>query len=556
MSERERRGGKGGSVREDVAAIDRQILGLLLKRRNLLEKTRVKGRLDAADEKYLREAWQKETARVSKDPELSGRFFSLMQSVSFLPRPGDEEASGAARRDAFNLAPPRQAARVDLPLPADSRATRSWLYTAAAAGQPIRVAPSAQSDPIVDFVQVLAQMGGAVTREDDAVSCRKAAPMGAPDKVLFVGDSEFNFYLVLAHYLGRHSHCKITGETGLKLADFSRLREALTALGARLVHIVPKSSGLPARLECSGVLPPALVAGPELPAGFVQALLLAAPFYPAPIGFDLAARADRERILARVLPIFEKCGATFGRDGDGVNIQPSSLAIPAKPFLPADPEIAGFLLALVEALGGEATLKGAWPEWPEASDLWNLLTFAGLDWRKTAGEVGVALAEPIKRFKIATAPENLLNNLPPSIEPLLAALAVCAVLNKGDADLPPALLAKEETTDFLRAAGCVADEDGKLRLAGESRTSWNAPGPGWAMALAVAACARSGRGGFALGNPGIVASLWPSWWAVYNSLPTPRLKKETAEREEPVKRRRILTTAVATPPEIKEEDWR
>ena len=555
MGDKDRKDNKAAKVplREDVAAIDRQILRLLLKRHNLLEKIRNKGRIETADEIFLREAWQREVARVSKDAELSGRFFSLMQNVGFMPKPAEDEAG---KREAFNLAPSREAARFSFAAPLDSRLCRYWLYVAACAGRPISMAPAPQSDAVVDCVQALAQMGGAITREDDALICRRASPLGCPDKALFAGNSEFNFYLILAHYLGRHSRCKILGDAGLQLADFSFLRGFLTKMGARIVYIVPKSSGLPVRLECSGILPASVTATPDLPEAFLQALILAAPFYSRPIGFNLSAHPRRESILARVLPILESCGATFTEGNRFINLQPSGLVPPENPKLPLDPEIACFILGLLEPLGGEGKLFGGWPVWPESTALWNLLLFARLPWKNTGSEISVDNREPLNKFSIASAPEELVANLPPMATPFLTALAVCAASRGGESSLPPAILEDETAADFLRICGCSASDEGLISRAeggGEDRV-WNAPTPGWAMALALVACAREKQRGYSLGNPGIIGELWPSWWTFYNSLPNPRPRKTAPTTPPATKRRRILTDIVAEPPELKDED--
>lgn len=245
-------------LRDVVSDIDRDILKLLLRRRNLLTRMyNSKGFLEPAEEKILRESWEAAVSRVSRDARLSSRFFSLMQEVDFLPRPNagqdeqDAPEHGADRRTAFNLAPPARPVRLSMPAPLACRATCAWLMLAAASGQELRLAPCLMSDPIVDCVKMLNQLGAGLNREEDGVTAHATTPAGAPDKVLYAGDSAWNFFLLLGHYLGRPSRAKISGESALKLADFSSTRRFLPALGARLVHVVPKSNGLPARLECS-----------------------------------------------------------------------------------------------------------------------------------------------------------------------------------------------------------------------------------------------------------------------------------------------------------------
>ena len=111
-----------------------------------------------------------------------------MQEVEFLPRPNisqDREAgeagqdAGTERRPAFNLAPPLRPVRLSMPAPLACRATRAWLMLAAASGRPLRIEPGLMNDPIVDCVKALNQLGAALTREEDGVTAREAAPLRA-----------------------------------------------------------------------------------------------------------------------------------------------------------------------------------------------------------------------------------------------------------------------------------------------------------------------------------------------------------------------------------------
>ncbi len=549
------------SIRDDIVDVDRDILRLLLRRRNLLEKISTRGRVDAADEKYLREAWQQDVARVSRDAELSGRFFSLMQQVEFLPRPSGQGAGvqtnqpGSARREAFNLAPPRQAVNFSLNAPLDCGQTQAWLYLACAAGAPMRLAPALQNDPVIDCVKALNQLGASLTREDEAILVRGGEPATRPDKVIHLGDSEFNFYLFIAHYLGRYSRVKFTGGTDLKLADFTCLRHVLPELGARLVHVVPKSCGLPARLECSGMLPPEFKFGPELPAAFAEALILAASFYEQPFGLDLSKHPERESVFARILPMLDACGAVYViSPAGGINLEPATLSIPPKPNLPLDPLLGSFMVAFASVLGGEATLKGQWPEWPDCGSLWTLLASMDKNWQRATDGISLTAQTPLQEYDLATADATLLEKIPPAFVPLFASLAACAALRGGKSTLPQAMANDAIVIDFLHSAGLEARVEGDIAATGNGVHIWNAPTPAWAMAMALAACARPGNAGFPLGNPGIMTSLWPMFWVFYNSLPNPTLKKPDEPAPAPNRRRRILTTAIAQVPELKDED--
>ncbi|MDR2850526.1 MAG: 3-phosphoshikimate 1-carboxyvinyltransferase [Desulfovibrio sp.] len=541
-------------LRDVVCDLDKDILKLLLRRYNLVRRMyNTKGFLDLKDEKILRASWQTAVARVSKDFRLAGNLFALLQDITFLPRPapspegsgpdGDGQTDSARRehvlRSAFNLAPPQKPVRLHMAAPFACRATRAYLMLAAATGQAVRISPCLMNDPIVDFVKALNQAGASLTRENEGVFSRESAPLGVPDKVLHVGDSAWNFFLLLAHYLGRPSRVKFTGETALKMTDFSITRLFLPLLGARLVSVVPKSEGLPVRLECSGMFPESVSLPADLPAEFAQALLLAAPLYAKPLSADFGLHPQRDGIFARTLPLLSFLGARHMVDGATVHITPGPLSLPAQPDLPLEPELANFFLALPLALGGEARLAGFWPHWSGADSGVRILQGIGLELREENGEVRARAVTPLRAACLSTLPADL----PPEWFPLPAALAACAALRGGEALLPKLFCYNEEVDGFLRALGLEMSVDGHVFKAEScEHTVWNAPTPVWALAFALAACAKPHR---KLGNPGCVTELYPAFWSLYNALPDPAEKvvREEKSRESAVKpvKRRIKT---------------
>lgn len=584
---RERRAAKGApgapSLKDAVVDIDRDILRLLLKRHNLLERMRgARARLDPAEEKFLREAWQKAVARVSRDADLSGRFFALMQDAAFLPRPAAAESEAgeaetpahwAERREAFNLAPPHKPVEIAFTAPLDCRETRAWLFLAAASGEPVQLAPCLMNDPLVDLVKALNQLGAAVTREQDAVIARACAPMSRPDKVVYVGDSLWNLFLLLAFYVGRPSRVKFLGETELKLADLSSTRRFLPQLGARFTHVIPRSSGLPARLECSGMVPGRADLPPDVPAELGAALLLAAPFFERGFTLGLAGHPGRGQVLALALPLLRAAGIDVTEQEGAVSVEPGAPKPPAEPGLPVDAGLAAFLLALSMPLGGDVRLTGSWPVGPEAAAAWHVLEALGLPLSRGAqeGALGVTLEAPRPAARLSSLPPDALAALPGGLAPLPLALAACAALAGAEADAPEAVLAALRcppalAADFFAAAGLEIVEDrlrpgaALVRDAGKGFAApvWNAPSPAWALALALAACGRPERcHGLRLGNPGVVTALYPGFWALYNGLPKPSFKKrEEPEAPAPARGRRIRTAMAAVlPPEPEGEEW-
>lgn len=553
------------SLRESVCEIDRDILRLLLRRHNLLRRMHTaKGHLDPAEEKFLREAWEAAASRVSRDPRLSSRLFTLMQEVEFLPRPEDEPAD---KRPAFNLAPATAPVSLAMRAPLACRDTRAWLYLAAAAGRPLRLEPCLMNDPIVDCVKMLNQLGASLTRENDGVSAMTAAPLAAPDKVVHVGCSAWNFYLVLGHYLGRPSRAKFVGDPDLRFADFSVARRFVGQMGARLIQAVPKSDGLPVRLECSGVLPDTVRLPADAPVELAEGILLAAPFYAQPLRLNLADMPARTVIYARTLPILEQAGADVRREGDCIRVTPGLSALPGSPRLPLEAELALLLLALAPSLGGSVRLEGVWPQTPAAQAGWKLLQSLGGDLRQEEGDtpaIGLTLASP---SDLSAAGLDLPEHFPAEWLPLPLALLAQTALRHGSAPLPPAL--REGGTDEFRSdmtSFCSAlhlcVEDGVLRPLREEESAgtaagrgWNAPNPVWALALALAACARDKRP-VRLGNPGIITTLYPAFWTLYNGLPAPKMEREPAPAAPAQRqRRRIITSALADIPDLPDDEY-
>lgn len=549
------------SLRESVCDIDRDILRLLMRRHNLLRRMyNAKGHLDPAEEKFLREAWEAAASRLSRDPRLSSRFFTLMQEVEFLPRPDEEPAE---KRPAFNLAPASAPVRLSMRAPLACRVTRAWLYLAAAAGQPLRLSPCLMNDPIVDCVKMLNQLGAALTREGSGVSVLPAPPLGTPDKVIHVGDSAWNFYMMLGHFLGRPSRAKFIGDASLRLADFSVARRFVGQMGARMVQAVPRCDGLPVRLECSGVLPDSVRLPADAPVELAEGLLLAAPFYAQPLSLDLTDLAQRDMLLTRILPVLQQAGADVHQTGTVLRVVPSRLSIPQHPDLPLEAELGMGLLALAPALGGSVRLEGRWPATPDAQ--------AGLDWLRLLGmapacehgAVSLSMDAPLTTLPAVALPPAF----PACWQPLVLAMAALAALRSGTASLPRELLHDEtfrtDAESFFHALQLRLDEDATLHRSDATDTDtpqgrgWNAPTPVWAMALAIAACARGPRQQVRLGNPGDITALFPAFWQLYNSLPAPQMERTPAEAAPAPaqrQRRRIITSALADIPDMPDED--
>ncbi|MDR1776963.1 MAG: 3-phosphoshikimate 1-carboxyvinyltransferase [Desulfovibrio sp.] len=545
-------------LRDDVRDIDRDILRLLLRRHNLLLRMRnKKGFLEPSEERFLRTSWQRAAAAVSSDNRLSVHFFALMQELEFLPRPveaADEDRPSPAR-PGFNLAPAPKAVCLNMPGPLACRPTRALLFLAAQTGAPLSLTPCLMNDPILACVRLLNQIGARVEREGETVTIRESAPLDAPDKDLHVGGNAWNFYLALAHYLYTPSRVKFSGESALKLADISAIRHFLPTLGARLAHVIPKSNGLPARLECSGDVPDAVTLPENVPPELGEAMLLTAHARRRALTLDVSGHPFEKPLQSRIMPLLTMTGADVAAESGRIRLKAGEARFPQKIALPVEPELVLFLAALPLALGGETLIDGFWPSsWPHVLASLRLLEQAGLELRETDGRIS-ARASPLKTFRLEAIPLDF----PAEWLPLPLSLAACAALRSGEATVSPlSALAdddvKEYMDGFFEAVGLAVYEDGSLRKKEQGTAFWNAPAPVWALAYALTACARPH---LRLGNPDILSGLYPGFWTLYNSLPNPKPKKTdlAADAPETAARRRVLSSASARIPQMKSGEY-
>ncbi|MGN0009228.1 MAG: 3-phosphoshikimate 1-carboxyvinyltransferase [Desulfovibrionaceae bacterium] len=540
-----RRPGRDGErhqpLRETVADIDRNILKMLVKRYNCIQRMAgQRGHLDPREEKFLRESWEKNAGRMSRDARLIRQMFALMQEVDFLPRrePGEELRQG------FNLAPARTPVNIRMTAPVSSRKSRVWIALAAMTGAARTIPSTLLNDAVVDCCKMCNQLGAAVSWQENGTVVVRGGEFALQDKVVFVGDDLFNFALLLGRYVGCHSRAKFTGDSSLKFADLSAVRRYLPMLGARLVNAMPKSDGFPVRLECSGVLPDSTMVPEDLPSEIVEGLMLAAPFWDRPVTFDLSRHPRAEAMLGFVLPLLMACGVSASVHGLELSVKPGMPDIPEQPRVPVDLSLNAALLALSAVTGGEVRLHGAFPSCPVVGHIRAMLNWAGVN---VAEAAGVITAQPSGNAMQAPLDASAFSA---KLAPLAVGLAAFLAL-KHDAPVRmpslPEELDRETVEGFLQHAGLDLTADGMLARCADNAERpavWTAPAPQWALALALASFARAG---LKLSNAGIMTRLYPSFWALFNSLPDPELKRAQEQPDEqPVVRRRIITSQPAT----------
>lgn len=519
---------------QSLLDIDRELARLLARRARLLNKaTGGRKGSDPALEKQLRQAWETNATRLSRDPRFVHQLFTLLQEVDVIDRTEEEVRPG------FNLSPSRKPVAINIDGPASARQTRLWLAIAAAAQAPVTIRGALLNDPLNDLVKALNQSGASLSWDDAGnVHGKEGGPLDFTDKVVYVGEDLLNFHLLVFLAVGAQSRLKATGGAALKLTDLTALSHFLPQLGARLTNVVPKTKGLPVRLECSGVLPDNVTVPADLPADALSALFLASAFWSAPTTFDVSGNACAATCLSEVLPILRDCNVEVSAEESTVRIVPGSIRVPAEPKLDMDTLIATYLLALPAFAGGTVRLAGRWASGSaEAAAALDLLKSAGLDVRRETAGMASSYAD------VPGDLDTPLAALPQTYAPLSLVLAAATFASERPARLP----ALPQGADALAAAGFMTQlgleaEEGSGALHQVETDipagGWSSPAPEWSMALAFGSFLRTG---LRLANPGNVTELMPAFWALFNGLPSPDLTPKQKERTDAKPaRRRIL----------------
>ncbi len=600
------RGDKRPPLRETVMNMDKDLLKMLARRCNIIGKMKAKsGYLEVREEKEIRASWEKSATQMTRDPRIVHQLFALMQEITFSAKPEE----GMAKRTGFNLAPPALPVSIRMHAPLVSRRSRLFLAMAGASGSACRMAPSLLDDSSVECIKMFNQCATSLAWDDDGtLISREGGGLSLPDKVIFVGDDILNFFLLLGHYVSQNTRAKFTGESSLKNADLTAVRSFLPQLGARLSNVMPHGAGFPIRLECSGILPHAVDIPEDLPADCVLGLLLAAPFWENAMSFDLRFHPNADDILEEALAVLTPCKAKIRREEQTLHFTPCTIKTPSTPELGMDLQFAAYILALPLVHGGQVHLDGIWPQCPVAQYIEELFLFLELHIEKSAGGISTSHAEieiPSKdeqaqnlempsednsdsedmpeafadeasqenapfatSFDVYAEEENqeedeimhpLENMHIPSSAlwsdgrflPLLAACTfIIALRHQGKKRMVlPSEAQGEIMENFFNYLGFEYVEDGFTldvsRQRRDPHAVWTAPTPAWALAFALAAAAKPHS---KLSNPGIMTSLYPQFWNLYNALPSFDIKKNVTEQknDKPVRRRIIAADQEGT----------
>ena len=549
----------GGAPRGAAGALielDKEIMKLLVRRATLV--SRIRGGKDHAatpqailEEKGVRMAWEANALSFSKDPKFTRQLFSLLQDVKVLTK--DE----ADAKTSFALAPSHSPLTASITGPVHGEVAQLWAALAVTSGQEVSLSPVLLATALMDAVKAFTHAGASLAWHATGaalgtVETKTAPPLALAGKTIYVGDAPLTLYLLCFIAAGSVGVNRFTGGTTLKSADLSSLRGLMPLMGARLAHVMPRSQGLPATLECSGVLPHSLLVPEHTPFEAVCALLLAPLFWQRACTLDLSAlpAAVAANALSLVTPLHHAVKAQVENHGARLTFTPAPLSFPAAPALPLDPALSAYLLAMPAFCGGTMELKGHWPShMPEAHAVVQMLQSVGLHVKETPGSIATEAGN--KLFALPVFGDDLSAPLWPLYYALTARqqqMQKAPVPIKLEDDDPAFVLQEFYARLGLEVAEGVLTRsvvDPAAPDAAHTRGTapWTAPDAYWAMGLSLAAFIRPG---LRLANPGIVTELMPPYWQIVNSLPTPfdpaapprPVKKEDADAR-PARRRII-----------------
>lgn len=536
------------NVLTNLVSLDKEIITLLAKRVHLLSKLPKTGL--SAHEKQLRISWEKSVTMLSKDPQFIRQLFTLIQGIEVIPE-AIEQIS------AFCLSPKNKPVNITLPVPSCFRTTQLNIAMAVCSNAEGTLQHVLLNDPIIECIKAFNQLGASLHWEESSciicsnphITKKHYKKPTQIDTVIHIGNDTLSLYLLIFFIATCPARVKFIGKNSLKLADFSPLRKFLPMIGSRLINIIPGQDGLPIRIESSAILPSEVIVPAELPIDAVIALFIAATKWDKDICIDIKEHPNITYILDKIIPLFEQWQIPFqkiifNKKVTAISITPNKIVFPENPMIGIYLPGTATLLALPAFVGGTVTLKTQYQQHTNINLLIEILTQFGLNITKTADTICCTRRQEnftFSSFNIKTLPEELF--------PLILTL-LCIPLLKNETNLLPELpdyIDESVLESYLAQLGLVR-MGSKIKLIPPIQTPWTSPSDTWGLAISLAAFLRPQ---IKLSNPGCVEAIYPSYWKIYNKLPTgdytiqpsKKYSPTTAELSETKKinRRRIIT---------------
>ena len=543
-------GGKPRGAAGALIELDKEIMKLLVRRATLVSRIRG-GREHAAtpqailEEKSVRKAFEENALAFSKDPKFTRELFTLLQDIKVLSK---EQAEAKA---SFVLAPRKAPLDASITGSTCGLTAQALAALAACTGQPITLANLPMTTETGEFANALQSLGAEIYSESTGTGLgrlvlKPSKPINFIKKTVFAGNSHFALYLFCFLAATNTGVTRLTGGAELKNADLSALRNTLPSLGARLANTMPRSTGLPASLECSGALPETLLLNESMPSDMVAALLVSLLLWTKPVEVDTKnlPSATVEQALSLALPVFKAVQVPLELTDSLLKLVPAKRLLPENPTLPMNPVSCAYFLAMPAFIGGKITIKGFWEQ-----DL-----FHGKEIVQLLQDTGLTVTTSKEGISVENRGLIFQKTLQRPVHKELAPLFEALLFKKQALEKKPVLIECESDWHLVSEIATrlgLCFEDGLLGpcsgdVKEKSTLPWTAPNAPWGMAFALVSFVGSG---IALANPHIVSDKNPVFWPVFNSLPNPidpffppRTSKEKIEDEQddkPVKRRII-----------------
>ncbi len=513
---------------EDLLDLDQHLMKLLSRRTTKIAKLAGKNKpLDAALEKNIWKNFEEAGQNNRISPIFLRTFFAQLAS---LPEHTVEKRS----QQNYQLVSKREPLQLKYQAPPDSDIIRMYLILSAMTKSSVAIAPYILCDAVAELIKSLNHIGSAFFWQDTLIEqdAEKIVDFSFEEKVIYVGDDPFNLYLLLAFALYDGGNCRFTGGGTLKDLNLRPLNKILPQFGARIATMNPRTTGLPIRLEASGMFEKEITIDENCPPQFVAALILTSSHYNKEASFILPENANYIRKIEKALMVLKACGVPVQINENILTFSQEELVVPEKAEVPLDAILSAYLLVMPLFSDGFVQLEGVFPkELSLAENIFDHIQELGvvlertettitarkgqftansLDWTKCPALFPLALAASFayKRTCSLTLPDN--EQYVTDIESLLENLHVPFQIENDQ------LLVHDFTTKWEGAFSS----------------------PSTFITLGVALISMTGVY-MSIANPGVILSMWPQYWNIYNSLPYAP-KKHEKEVVEHVTKRRII----------------
>ena len=520
------------SLSKEIEILDEKIAALVGERTRLLAKaagSRKRKRvsvIDAGQEKRLWSIWSKAFDHEGLDKGNLRKLFLIINSLAY----AQVEHKNGKAGGAFCMYPRKQPLQIDIQGPRDTFQTRVAIALAANCPSPFALNHFQTSDVNIELIKGLNQAGAALAWDRSTFTSRPAKEFSMDGKVIFCGNSLFNFYLLLCQGLAKPCQIKYSGSAATKLFDLRPVQKLLPQLGARLTIIDPHANGLPVRLETAGHLPESIEIPWDIETPFILALAVSAPLFPK--GITLVLKNDKlaASVTDSISTILNQFGIPVRLDGNRVHIpcrQPECRS--NKVSIPIDRSLGSYLLALPFFREGKAHLRGEWTD--------------GLDPNQTISslfmEFGIALKKTQQGIESSCdgRPDGVYVDVSEREMLLPLVTAMCLGVTK-NATVKCVALSEHlnEAEDFLNFLGIdhtIKEDRIDIRPLKSSPTppsdAWESPSPLWTVAYVMASFVIPG---ICLANPGELTAIWPDFWTTFNNLPRPQDVMRTKQPEQ------------------------